>query len=116
MRAGTRAILATDLLVRVVGRKRRGGGDAALDPQVAAVLELGRIAKLPALDSMEPARARRFAEAGLSPLDFDTAPMAEGIDTHAAGVPVRIFVPHGAGRGWIVYFHGGGGVLGPLTP
>lgn len=116
MRAGTRAILGNDLLVRMLGRKRRDGEDAALDPQLAAVLELQRIARIPELDSMEPPRARRFAEEGLSPLDFDPAAMAEVIDTHVGdAIPVRLFVPHGASGDWIVYFHGGGGVIGSIA-
>jgi acetyl esterase len=115
MRAGVRAALASDFMVRMLARKRSNGVDAALDRQVAAVLELQRIARLPALDSMEPPRARRFAENGLSPLDLEPVAMAEVIDTTANNVPVRIFVPHEAGRDWLVYFHGGGGVIGSIA-
>ncbi len=115
MRAGVRTALASDWLVRMLARKRRSGVDAALDRQVAAVLELQRIAKLPALDSMEPPRARRFAENLLSPLDLEPVAMAEVIDATANDVPVRIFVPHEAGRDWLVYFHGGGGVIGSIA-
>jgi acetyl esterase len=105
--------------VRFAGRKRHLGDDAELDRQVAAALEFERIARLPALDSMEVPAARRYAEEGMSPLDFDPAPMAEVIDTTiiAGGggtIPVRIFVPHDAGRDWLVYFHGGGGVIGSI--
>nr|MBA3465547.1 alpha/beta hydrolase [Deltaproteobacteria bacterium] len=84
---------------------------------VAAVLELQRLLKLPALDSMDPRRARDFAEAGLSPLDVPPMPMAEVIDTTIPGagpVPVRIYVPFRAGPHWIVYLHGGGGVIGSI--
>jgi acetyl esterase len=115
MRAGVRAALASNFMVRMLARKRSNGVDAALDRQVAAVLELQRITRLPALDSMEPPRARRFAEEGLSPLDLETVAMAEVIDATANNVPVRIFVPHGAGRDWLVYFHGGGGVIGSIV-
>ncbi len=113
MRALTRIALAP-AAANLIGRKRRGGVDADLDPQVAAVLELQRMLKLPALDALEPAKARRFAETGLSPLDVAVAPMAEVIDTTAGGVPVRIFVPHGATDHGIVYLHGGGGVIGSV--
>ena len=105
-------------LARVVARGRRGGADRDLDRQVAAVLEGQRLLKLPALDTMEPVRARAFAVAGLSPLDVATVAMAEVIDTTVAGpagpVPVRMFVPHGAGPSWIVYLHGGGGIIGSI--
>ena len=96
----------------------RGRPDPGLDRQVAGVLELQRLMRLPALDSMAPAKARRFAEAGLSPLDVPSATMAELIDTSIAGpagpIPLRIYVPFRAGPHWIVYLHGGGGVIGSI--
>jgi acetyl esterase len=117
LRGAARAALA-DPLARLLGRRRQRGVDRELDPQIAAVLELQRLLRLPALDSMEPAPARRFAEEGLSPLDVAPIQMAEVIDTavsgHRARIPVRIFVPHGAGPHWIVYLHGGGGVIGSI--
>jgi len=103
---------------RRLARSRQQGDEAALDSQVAAVLALQRMLRLPALDSMEPEPARKFAEAGLSPLDVETVAMANVIDTTVPGacnpVPVRIYVPHDAGPHWIVYFHGGGGVIGSI--
>src|SRR4051812_48010311 len=110
MRAGAMTALS-DPFVGLIGRGRR---DPGLDRQVAAVLELQRLLRLPPLDSMEPARARRFAEGGLSPLDVAPMPMAETIDVTAGGVPVRIYVPFRAGPHWIVYLHGGGGVIGSI--
>lgn len=101
-----------------LARRRQDGDDEGLDPQVAAVLALQRLLRLPALDSMEPPAARKFAEAGLSPLDVETVTMAEVIDTTIAGpsdpIAIRIFVPRDAGPHWIVYFHGGGGVIGSI--
>ena len=109
----------TALSAPFVGMLGRGRSEPGLDRQVAAVLELQRLLKLPALDSMEPQRARRFAEAGLSPLDVAPMAMAEVIDTTIAGasgpVPVRIYVPFRAGPHWIVYLHGGGGVIGSIA-
>jgi acetyl esterase len=119
MRAAVRSAMAVPWFVRFAGRKRTTGRDAGLDPQIAAALEFDRIARLPALESMEPPAARRYAEVGMSPLDFDPVPMAEVIDTTIEGpagpVPVRIFVPHGAGPHWLIYFHGGGGVIGSIA-
>ncbi|CAN5615566.1 alpha/beta hydrolase [soil metagenome] len=114
MRVAARGAMATSWVVKLVGRKRRSGTDAALDPQVAAVLEFERIARLPALDSMNPDAARRYAEDGMSPLELEPVAMAEVIDAPAGGVPTRLFVPHDAGPHWIVYFHGGGGVIGSV--
>lgn len=99
-------------LVSWLAKPRQGGADAGLDRQIAAVLELQRRMKLPPLESMEPAKARRFAESGLSPLEVERAPMAQVIDARLGDVPARIFVPHHATADWIVYFHGGGGVIG----
>ena len=112
MTAAARRLMKTPWLVRAVGRKRP---DPDLDRQIAAALELQRIMRLPALDSMEPAQARRFAEEGMSPLDVDLEPMAEVIDTSVDSTPVRIFVPHAATGDWFVYFHGGGGVIGSIA-
>ena len=114
MRSAVRAAMGTDWVVRFAARNRQQGSDAGLDRQVAAALEFQRVARLPALDSMEPVAARKFAEEGLSPLDLDPAPMAEVIDTTVATIPVRIFVPPDAGLDWIVYFHGGGGAIGSI--
>ncbi|CAN5914428.1 alpha/beta hydrolase [soil metagenome] len=115
LRGGARTALRGPL-VHLIGRGRR---DAGLDRQVAGVLELQRLMRLPALDSMEPTRARRFAEGGLSPLDVTPAVMAEVIDTTIAGaagpVPVRVYVPFRAGPHWLVYLHGGGGVIGSIA-
>jgi len=116
MRTAVRGALGSGWLVRVVGRKRKAGDDAALDRQVAAALEFQRIARMPTLDSMEPVRARVYAEQGLSPLELEPVAMAEVIDTHVAGdIPVRIFVPPDASAHWLVYFHGGGGVIGSIA-
>ena len=105
-------------LARVVARGRRGGVDAGLDLQIAAVLEAQRLLRLPSIDTMEPTRARAFAEQGLSPFDVPPAAMAEVIDTTVAGpagaIPVRIFIPPDATPSWIVYLHGGGGVIGSI--
>lgn len=115
MRMAVRAAMSSDRFVRLVGRRRSTGVDAALDRQVAAALEFQRIARLPALDSMTPIAARKFAAEGLSPTDLDHLQMAEVIDTAAGAVPIRIFVPPNAGPDWLVYFHGGGGVIGSVT-
>jgi acetyl esterase len=115
---GAAALALRPPLVRMLAARRQGGADRELDPQVAAVLELQRLLRLPALETMEPARARAYAESSLSAVEACPAPMAEVTDTTVAGrggpIPVRIYVPPGAGPHWIVYFHGGGGVIGSI--
>lgn len=117
LRGAARTAL-TNPFVRVLARGRQAGEDTGLDRQVAGVLELQRLMRLPALDSMDPPSARRFAEEGLSPLDVAPAAMAEIIDATIAGrggpIPVRIYVPFRAGPHWLVYLHGGGGVIGSI--
>ena len=118
MRGAARLAL-TEPFVRLLARRRQRDSDVTLDRQVAGVLELQRLLRLPALDSMEPVRARHFAENGLSPLDLLDEPMDEVVDTTVPGhggnpIPVRIFVPPGAGPSWIIYLHGGGGVIGSI--
>lgn len=117
LRGAARAALAPPL-VHVLARSRQRGVDRDLDRQIAAVLAVSRLLRLPALDTMEPPRARTFAEAGFSPLEVAPMAMAEVTDTTVAGrggpIPVRIFVPHDAGPNWLVYLHGGGGVIGSI--
>lgn len=114
MRAAVRGAMRTSWFVKLAGRNRSTGADAELDPQVAAALEFDRIARLPALDSLSVPEARKFAAEGLSLLDVDDEPMAEVQDVLVNGVPVRIYVPHEASGDWLIYFHGGGGVIGSI--
>jgi acetyl esterase len=118
MKIGARGALAEPFL-SVLVRNRRDDLERGLDRQVAGVLELQRLMKLPPLETMDPVAARRFAEEGLSPLEVDRVEMAH---VHDALVPrdwipskpirVRIFVPRNAGPHWLVYLHGGGGTIG----
>jgi len=117
MRRAALAALAS-VPARLIGRRRHDGVDRDLDRQVAAVLELQRMMGMTAIESYEPAKARAIAERGLSVLDVAHVPMAEVIETTVPGkagpIPIEVFVPHGAGEHWIVYFHGGGGVIGSV--
>ena len=116
MRTAVRAALGNDWFVRLVARKRSHGRDAALDPQVAATIELMRLAGFPKVETLDPVAARAYVEDSLAALDVDLVPMAEVIDTKISpDIPVRIYVPHDAGPDWIVYFHGGGGVIGSIA-
>lgn len=108
--------MKTEWIVSLASRGRSKGPDAALDRQIAAALEYQRIANLPALESLEPSTARTFAETNLAATEPDPAPMAEVIDTTVTHdrIPVRIFVPQGAGKNWLIWCHGGGGVIGSV--
>jgi acetyl esterase len=115
-RAAIRAAMKNDWIVRFASRGRSRGPDAALDRQVAAALEYQRLARLPPLDSMDPVAARSYAERNLAASELDPEPMAEVVDTTLTHdrIPVRIFVPHHAGKHWLVWYHGGGGVIGSI--
>lgn len=117
MRTAIRAAMATPWIVRLASRGRSTGVDAVLDRQVAAALEYQRLARLPALESMHPAAARVYAERNLGPSEVEPEPMAEVIDTTVGDdrVPVRIYVPGEATENWLVWFHGGGGVIGSIA-
>jgi acetyl esterase len=115
LRAAARTALGTDWLVKLASRGRNGDGDAALDRQIAAMIEVNRIARLPRLEDMDIEAGRKYAAEGLSPFDPDPVAMAQVIDTQVEAIPVRIYVPHDAGRDWLVYFHGGGGAIGSIA-
>ena len=100
--------------MKFLSRARSKGRDAELDRQIAAIVELDRRAGLPRLESMDPPAARRYAAGGLAPLDLDPAPMAQVTDATPGGVPARIYTPPDASPDWLVYFHGGGGVIGSV--
>lgn len=108
--------MSQDWLVQLAAKRRLVGRDAGLDPQIAAVLEYQRLMKLPPIESMEPARARVFAEENVGAAGLVHEPMAEIIDAYVGydRVPTRIYVPKDAGPNWIVWNHGGGGVIGSI--
>jgi acetyl esterase len=105
-----------------------------LDPQLATMLALNERLRIPPIDTMTVERARRFAARGLAAFDAVAPPMDVVIDTAVpavggpggdedgwdddgaigAAIPVRIYRPHGAGRALILWFHGGGGVIGSI--
>ena len=105
-----------------------------LDPQLATMLVLNERLRIPPIDTMTVERARRFAAKGLAAFDavppamevvIDTAVPAPSGDADGddgwsdggppgAAIPVRIYRPHGAGRALLLWFHGGGGVIGSI--
>ncbi len=98
------------------------GGDVVvageqLDPQLAAALRVAsRVG--PRLETMDVARARRVAETAMTGFDADLVVMARIFEETAPGpggdLPVRVYVPRTATGGLVVYFHGGGGVIGSI--
>jgi acetyl esterase len=103
---------------------------SAVHPQVAAVLERAANSPLPPYHEVPPAVARRLYRDTRGPLTPDPPAvehaqllMAPGPASSSGGpasgpVPVRAYRPKGAGKDEIlpalVYFHGGGWVIGDL--
>jgi acetyl esterase len=85
-----------------------------LDPQVIAYLDQLRTLDAPAPWEAPLADLRRFYDQGAAGLfgPGETVPSVEDVD--ADGVPVRIYRPARGEAPGIVYFHGGGWVLGGL--
>lgn len=86
-----------------------------LDPQIAAVLALQRRLRVPPLETLDPRRARKVSDKGLAPLDCHPRKLRAVKDLDEAGAPpMRLYTPERHGGGLLVYFHGGGGVIGSL--
>jgi acetyl esterase len=117
-RATTAAVLSQPRwitrLLRAPAPARAGG----LDPQLAALLTLHHRGRIPALETLSVAGARRLSDEGLAPLDCAPLPMAQLIevasDAATGRPPLRLYRPFRRGRGLLVYFHGGGGVIGSI--
>jgi acetyl esterase len=95
---------------------------SALHPQVVAILERAAKSPLPPYYEVPPAVARRFYRDVRGALTPDP-PAVESVQLliapgPAGPVPVRAYRPKGAGRDDVlpalVYFHGGGWVIGDL--
>jgi acetyl esterase len=85
-----------------------------LDPQAAAWLDQVREAGAPSYMELGPVRAREVVDAA-APVLFgppDAVTAVEEVD--AGGVPARLYRPEAEGPGAVVYFHGGGWVVGSL--
>ena len=86
----------------------------ALDPQVVAHLQRQAALGIPPTEEQTPEEARRRMEESITVVSGPGADVRVE-DTEVAGVPVRIFEPHGAsGLPTLVYFHGGGWVIGSV--
>lgn len=85
-----------------------------LHAEARRVLDMMEAAGAPPLDSLPPAEARA-ARSALAPPVLD--PCHETVDLDAGGVPARLYRPEptGSPTGLLVYFHGGGWVLGDLA-
>jgi len=95
---------------------------ATLDPDAQRVLDLIREAGRPPYETLTPPEAREFYRAGRRILQPEPPKVAEARNLRAPGpqgeIPLRLYRGIGTERGAIlpalVYFHGGGWVIGDL--
>lgn len=91
-----------------------------LDPQNRGVLELQARAGLPPLHTLSPQEARRQFRETTLPLVRQAAEEVGGVEDRrvpgpGGDIPVRLYRPRaGEPLGILVYFHGGGWVIGDL--
>jgi acetyl esterase len=83
-----------------------------LDPQVRAYLD--SVEGLPALPNLTVVEARQGAEAAAALLGGEPEPVASVEEVDAGGVRCRLYRPEQDGGGVLVYYHGGGWVIGSL--
>src|SRR5580700_10542481 len=90
-----------------------------LHPQIQRALEIMATLKLKPFEDSTPAEARALMETMAASRKAETLPVAKvenrTIPGLAGQIPVRIYWPNAAGtRPAIVYYHGGGHVIGSL--
>ncbi|HTT74705.1 MAG TPA: alpha/beta hydrolase [Candidatus Binataceae bacterium] len=89
-----------------------------LDPQMKSVLDQMAAAKLAPFHQMTPEEARRQMARRAAPEQRVDAVSSQDRTVPGPGgdVPVRVYTPEGAGPfGALVYYHGGGWVLGNIA-
>ena len=90
----------------------------ALDPDAERVLELVRLSGRPTFDQVSPAEARALFLAGRQVFAPEPAPVAEIRELTAPGpggdIPLRLYRPGEGVLPTLVYYHGGGWVVGDL--
>ncbi len=85
---------------------------AALDPAAQGLLDLLEALELPAIETMTPEECRLAFDALRDP-DAPLAEVGSATERESAGVPVRLYEPHGEGPfPVLVWIHGGGWVIG----
>jgi acetyl esterase len=85
-----------------------------LDPQAKAWLDERRALGVKPYDQLPVEEGRRLADEGAAALFGEPDPVESVEDSFADGVPVRVYRPAASNPGVLVYFHGGGWVIGSL--
>src|SRR5205823_2780310 len=101
--------------IHVAGTRREVGMAVAQDklhPKARAIVD--QLASLPRLPTMTPAEARGRPEPLAAAPEAVASVTARTIPGPGGPMPIRIYRPKDALRGALVYFHGGGWVIGSL--
>src|SRR5437763_3998427 len=90
-----------------------------LDPDAQTLLDMVRVANRPAFETVTPAEARKLYAAGRTVLAPEPMPVAEVRDLALPGpggpIPLRLYRPiAGKTLPVLVFFHGGGWVVGSI--
>src|SRR5688572_6808055 len=99
------------LLSRIAGPLPRYRG-AVLDPRVQVALRLKELVRKKPIETMSPAEARIEQRALAGVFDVARVEIDRAYDDRIAGVPVRIYRPSPGEHPYLIYYHGGGFVLG----
>lgn len=99
-------------LPKVLCRQSNRGAD--LNPRIDLLLKLFHGAKKDHILNTGPAALRKHAQKYCKLLSSDSPRMHTIEDVHVEGVNLRVYRPHGLGEGQpaLVFYHGGGGVVG----
>ena len=113
--AAVRALLALPEPVK----RRLGGTPIELDgqrlaPEVRLLVKLRELSPHPPYDTLPVAEARAALERDAASVRGRLVPVADVRDLDVAGLRARLYVPEAERGGLLVYFHGGGWVLGSL--
>ncbi len=85
-----------------------------LDPQARALLDLMIERQVPPTHTLSPADARRMYRDRRGYTQPEAPPVAELRELSADGIPARLYRPAAGVLPLLVYFHGGGWVIGDL--
>ncbi len=112
--------LPRSVLRRIAGRPLRNDRGERLDLQTQVLLKLADVARIPKMHELEPGEGRASQDRNAALVDPWPTPVASVEDATFEGadgpVPVRIYRPRTtAPLPALVYFHGGGFVIGSFA-
>ena len=86
-----------------------------LDPELQVVLGAAKRLGIKSLEGMEVGAARAHSARMLRLFDAAPREMARVVECAAGEIPIHVYEPYDARDATIVFFHGGGGVIGSLA-